>query len=182
MKFAVKFVSVVAASAAIGVALGLVIHSALARSSVVPDGAYPLRIAAEVGEAVPKFHGRSWHSCLQAPDVNEGDPGVLLVRGAYQVSEPDPLGAGNDHPFDVLVRVEDKFGHVIIDRDYLGSGIDKSGMGNWEQTFSAAYRLPAGKYVVEMLLHDPNKRFRNRDGTVVSPFRVGFYRTTMTVR
>lgn len=182
MKTAIKFVSVVAASAVIGVLLGLTIHRTLTRSAVAQEGAHPSRIAVEVGEVMPKFHGQNWHSRLQKPEGNGGGPGVLLVHGVFQVSEPDPPRLENDHRFDVLVRVEDKRGHVIIDRDYIGSGIDKSGIGNWEQTFSAAYRLPRGKYVVEMLLHDPNLRLRDKNGKVIGPYPVGFYRTNMTVK
>jgi hypothetical protein len=43
------------------------------------------------------------------------------------------------------------------------------------------YLSPPGDYIVEMLLHDPNRELHTPDGTVIGPYSVGFHRTKMTV-
>lgn len=182
IRFVARLACVVTAASAVGISSGMLISRAFGRHQEIQ--VHPLRITSRVGQVLgkPAPEKERAHVWLNPTKTNIGARGVLNVRGSVRVAKPNEFDPAHDNPFDVVVRVEDKFGNVVVDYDHIGSGIDKTGESNWEQVFSASYRVPAGEYVVEMLAHNPNKKLHLPDGTIVGPFDLGFARWKMTVR
>jgi hypothetical protein len=114
-----------------------------------------------LGPAAPE----QFHSQLLLDDTNHGGPGMLAVRGVYEVREPNPLGTIDDREYTICVSVRDYQGNTFVDHAILGTVIDRPGVGHWRKEFTWEAPFQPGKYYCEMMAVVPGTEVVRFNGT-----------------
>ena len=119
-----------------------------------------------VGKPRASNEGSGYHAGIDLERENRGGPGRLRVFATFKIGQPNqPAPDVHDVDFEVVVTIDNLQGKVYVDHEVIGRGRDIVGKGNWEQDYAATYRLPPGKYRVEVMAHDPTRRATHRDGS-----------------
>jgi hypothetical protein len=168
IRFCVKMFSVVALLASIGWFAGSG-NSQLTQShsdTVTMNGATTTTTETVVRGDDDAVTADQFHCCLQLDDANYGNPGELVIRGVYEIRQPNLVGSIDDREYTIAVSVRDGKGNTFVDHDPIGTVIDRAGVGHWQQEFRWAMPFLPGTYYVEMMAIVPDTEVTRFNGTI----------------
>lgn len=168
MRKAMKVVVVSAIAAMVGWSGGTLLAGK-------PRKARAMLLQSGAGEAVHADQGsKQWHSSFLLDSTNLGGPGELGFLATFRINLPRTAGLRNlpdEINFVVMATIRDKAGKVWVNGEPIARGVERAGVGQWQQDFSALYSLPRGRYQVELDILDPWRVTRDRDGKQLLPYR-----------